>query len=116
MRWLCATVGLLIVSLCLLGWIFLRDRDTSSWQPPEHQLAQVDANNVLNVLGGACPAGCPTRLLGLHRTKSHHWLMRITVSRKTQCLEINLDTFAVSQQRGLSGVKPSRCALHSSTG
>jgi hypothetical protein len=34
MKWLYITVGLLATSVCLVGWIYLRDRDTSSYLPP----------------------------------------------------------------------------------
>jgi hypothetical protein len=115
MRWLYVTLGLLSVSACLLAWVYLRDRDTN-WRPPEHQLARIDAAATLNVLGGECRSGCATKLLGLKRTESHRWLMHVTVSGRTQCLQINLDTFAVSPQHGLSGVQPSRCASHPSAG
>ena len=69
MKWLYATLGLLSISFCLSGWIFLRDRDTSNWRPPEAQLARVDAIGVLNMLGGECPLGCETKLLRLSRTE-----------------------------------------------
>jgi hypothetical protein len=39
MRWLLITIALLATSACLLGWIYLRDRDPD-WRPPsEGQLA-----------------------------------------------------------------------------
>jgi hypothetical protein len=53
MRWLYLTLGLLATSVCLVGWIYLRDRDTSSYLPPgptERQLAQIDATATLNHL------------------------------------------------------------------
>jgi hypothetical protein len=113
MRWLYVTAGLLSASFCLVAWIYLRDRDTSSWRPPERQLVRVDAAVTLTALSGAdCRSGCTAELLG--RTRSHRWLVRVTVRGRAQCLQINLDTFAVSQQHGLSGVQPSRCAFHSS--
>jgi len=38
MKWLYVTIGLLTTCVCLVGWIYLRDRDTN-WRPPEPQLA-----------------------------------------------------------------------------
>jgi hypothetical protein len=109
MRWLCATVCLLSASFCLIAWVYLRDRDPSSWRPPEGQLARVDAAATLAALRGPdCRAGCTEELLG--RIHPSHWLARITVRGRPQCVQIDLDTFASSQQHGLSGVQPSRCA------
>jgi hypothetical protein len=62
MKWLYVTVGLLATSVCLVGWIYLRDRNTSSYLPPpltERQLAQIDASATLNHLAGAdCHPDC----------------------------------------------------------
>jgi hypothetical protein len=67
MRWLYVTLGLLASSVCLVGWIYLRDRDTSSYLPPpptERQLAQIDASATLNYLVGAgCRPDCAAELL-----------------------------------------------------
>ncbi len=40
MRWLYITIALLAASACLVGWIYLRDRDTN-WRPPERHLAPI---------------------------------------------------------------------------
>ncbi len=40
MRWLLVTIALLAASACLVGWVYLRDRDTN-WRPPERHLAPV---------------------------------------------------------------------------
>jgi hypothetical protein len=110
MRWLCVTVGLLSACLCLVAWIYLRDRDPASWRPPEGQLARVDAAATLAALRGAdCHSGCTEKLLG--RVHTDRWLARITVRGRAQCVQIDLDTFASSQQHGLLGVRPSRCAV-----
>jgi len=37
------------MSACLIGWIYLRDRDTN-WQPSEPQLAHADAADILTAL------------------------------------------------------------------
>jgi hypothetical protein len=110
MRWLYATVCLLGASVCLIAWVYLRDRDPSSWRPPEGQLARVDAKATLAALQGpVCRAGCTSELLG--RVRTDRWLARITVRGRAQCVQIDLDTFASSEQHGLSGVQPSRCAV-----
>src|ERR1700677_176984 len=54
MRWLLLTLVLLSSSAGLLGWIYLRDRDTH-WRPPEAQLASSAAEGALSELGGAAP-------------------------------------------------------------
>jgi hypothetical protein len=108
MRWLSLTVCLLSVSACLVAWVYLRDRDTSDWRPPESQLAYADAARALAALSGTgCRSGCATELVG--HTRSHSWLVRVTVRGRAQCLQIDLYTFGLSPQRGLSGVQPSGC-------
>jgi hypothetical protein len=107
MRWLCATVGLLAASACLLAWVYLRDRDPSSWRVPEGQLARADAAAVLAALTGAGCRDCTAE--PLRRTQPRLWLVRVTVRGRAQCLQIDLDTFAVSRQHGVSGAQPSRC-------
>jgi hypothetical protein len=111
MKWLYITVGLLATSVCLVGWIYLRDRDTSSYLPPgptERQLADIDATATLNQLAGAdCRPDCTAKLLA--RTTAEHWLIRITVKGHPRCLQINLYTFRISPQHGLTGVQPSHC-------
>jgi hypothetical protein len=109
MRWLGVTIGLLAAGLSLVAWVYLRDRDTSGWRPPERPLARADATTVLAAIdGGDCHSDCAAELLG--RRQSGRWLARITVRGQTQCLEINLDTFSFGSQHGLTGVQPSRCA------
>jgi hypothetical protein len=108
MKWLGVTLGLLAASVCLVGWIYLRDRDTSGWLPPEGRLAHADANYALAELGGQeCPSHCSADVLG--QTQPHHWLVRFTVVGRPECLLIDLRTFAVSQQHGLSGVRLQSC-------
>jgi hypothetical protein len=116
MKWLCITLVLLTSSACLVGWIYLRDRDTN-WLPPqpsERQRALADASTTLVVLNeGDCRSDCRIELLG--HTQPDHWLVRINVKGRSHCLQIDLDTFLVSQKHGLYGVQPlqpSRCALH----
>jgi hypothetical protein len=116
MKWLYVTIGLLVTSACLVGWIYLRDRDTN-WLPPqpsERQRALADASTTLVVLNeGDCSSDCRIELLG--HTQPDHWLVRINVKGRSHCLQIDLDTFFVSQKHGLYGVQhlqPSRCDLH----
>jgi hypothetical protein len=114
MRWLYLTIALLASSACLVGWIYLRDRDTN-WLPPqpsERQRALADASTTLVVLNeGDCHSDCRIELLG--HTQPDHWLVRINVKGRSHCLQIDLDTFLASQKHGLYGVQPlqpSRCA------
>jgi hypothetical protein len=107
MRWLCVTVGLLTASLCLVAWIYLRDRDTSGWRLPERQIVRADAAVALAAFGGGdCRSGCAAELLG--HTQPHRWLVRITVRGRSQCLQLDPSVFAVIPH-GLAGVQPSRC-------
>jgi hypothetical protein len=109
MRWLGVTIGLFAATLSLAAWVYLRDRDSSGSRPPERPLAHADAAAALAaVAGSGCHSGCAAELV--ERRQSGRWLARITVRGQTQCLEIDLDTFAVDSRHGLSGVEPSRCA------
>jgi hypothetical protein len=107
MRWLYVTVGLLATCVCLLGWIYLRDRDTS-WRPPEQQVARTDAVTVADILGAACGSNCATALLS--KVGPHSWLVRVTSNGRPECLKIDVDTFKVSQH-SFSGLQRRRCAV-----
>jgi hypothetical protein len=110
MRWLFVTIGLLSASVCLLAWVYFRDRDTSSARPPERQIVHIDTEAALTVLGKAdCRSGCAVQRLA--HTPPHRWLVRVTVEGRPECLQIDLDTFSASPQHGLSGALPSRCPL-----
>jgi hypothetical protein len=105
MRWLYVTVGLLATCACLIGWIYLRDRDTS-WRPPEQQTARADATIANDLRGADCRSSCATELLG--RTGPHRWLVRVTLRGRAECLEIDVATFATSPRHGLVGASPRR--------
>jgi hypothetical protein len=107
MRWLGLTVALLSASAALLAWVYLRDRDTADWRPPQRQLARADAQVAAAALTGAsCHAGCVTELLA--RVSSDGWLVRLDSRGRPQCLRIDLGTFATGP-RGFSGVRSIRC-------
>lgn len=109
MRWLALTAGLLCASLLLVTWVYLRDRDTASWRPPEAQLARADARTAFAVIGGVrCRPGCGAQVIG--QLRPQRWLVRLTLRGRPQCLRIDLDTFATGP-RGLSGLQPSGCGL-----
>ena|ERR1700679_2218866 len=113
MRWLGLTAVLLGASLCLVGWVYLRDRDPSSWRAPEGQAARVDARTALAALEGPeCPRGCRARVIG--RLQAGRWLVRVTLHGRAQCVQIDLDTFAIGQH-GLVGVRSSSCRLASAS-
>jgi hypothetical protein len=110
MRWLGVTLGLLGACVCLVAWIYLRDRDTAHWRLTERQIATADAARTLAAFDGAdCARRCTVKLLG--HIDSHNWLVRITVRGQSQCLQLDLAAFATDQRHGLAGVEPSGCAL-----
>jgi hypothetical protein len=105
MRWLFVTLVLLAGSASMLGWIYLRDRDTD-WRPPERQLVRADVAIALSELPrGDCPHGCETEVL---RHTGSRWLVRITVKGQARCIDVNLQTFEPSEH-GLSGIQPTPC-------
>jgi len=110
MRWLAATVALLAACAGLVVWVYLRDRQTGDWRPPERELVRADAVSALTVLGGAgCGARCTAQVVG--RVRPEVWLVRVTVRGRSQCLQIALDEFEVSERNGIVGGWPSGCAL-----
>ena len=106
MRWLGLTVALLAASASLLSWVYLRDRDAVGWRAPESQLAHADAVIVLE--GEDCHWRCAVAVQG-RAGQPHRWLVRLTVRGRPQCLRIDVDTFTVTRQDGLTGVQPRRC-------
>jgi hypothetical protein len=108
MRWLALTACLLAACVGLVGWIYLRDRYSSDWRLPERQIASVDAARTLQAFAGAgCRERCGVQLLG--RGGRSEWAIRLTVRGRSQCLRLDLATFAADQPHGLAGVLPSRC-------
>ncbi len=112
------TVALLGMSLSLVAWIYLRDRDPN-WQPPERQitraeeykLARADAAVTLsNALRGVeCRSGCASEVLS--RAEARSWLIRITLRRRAWCLRIDLDRFMRGQHHALFGLRRTRCTV-----
>jgi hypothetical protein len=111
MKWLYVTIGLLASSVCLIGWIYLRDRSTSSKPPAalsnERQMAHIAASITLSEIGGGCHPDCRAEVLD--RSGAHLWLVRVTAHGRTRCLQINLGAFRVNGAHRLSGVRPRRC-------
>ncbi len=108
MRWLALTACLLAACVGLVGWVYLRDRYSSQWRLPERQIASVDAARTLEAFAGAeCGRRCGVRLL--ERGGRSEWVIRLTVSGRSQCLRLDLATFATDQPHGLAGVSPNRC-------
>jgi hypothetical protein len=107
MRWLGLTLGLLAACGCLIAWVYLRDRDAAGWRVPESQLARADATIVLE--SEDCHVGCTVGVRGRAAGAEHRWSVRLTVQGRPQCLQIDLDTFTVTHQDGLAGVRPERC-------
>ncbi len=107
MKWLAATLALLAASAALVAAIYLRDRDTSNWLPPQRAMAHDDALSLAANIGGTCPRDCTVRLLGHPRTD--HWTERIEIPTATRCFDINVRTFATEDVHGLSGVTRIGC-------
>jgi hypothetical protein len=107
MRWLAVTVALLTASAALVAGIFLRDRSTS-WRLPPPRAAAADAQMVLTWIAGPyCGNRCSYRLLAHPRTD--HWLALIVDRSRPQCVDINLDTFDISDPHGVAGLTSVRC-------
>jgi hypothetical protein len=108
MRWLAVTLVLLVASAALVAGIYLRDRDTAtSWLPAQRPAARADALSVAANLGGTCPQRCHVRILS--HPRPYHWVAWIHIPRATECVDIDLLTFATVPQRGLSGIAAVSC-------
>jgi hypothetical protein len=106
MKWLVVTLALLAASTALVAGITLRDLDTSAGLP-QRTIAHSDALSVAADLGGTCPRGCAVRLLG--HPRADHWTERIEVYTVTECVDIDVRTFANDELHGLSGVTKVDC-------
>ena len=107
MRWLAATVVLLLASAALVAGIFLRDRDTA-WQPPPRAAANFDARWVMTyVAGPTCGARCSYEVLA--NPRGNHWLARIVDRSRATCVDIDVDRFDVSGARGIAGIRVVNC-------
>ena len=101
MRWLALTFVLLAASATVMVGIYLRDRDSSVWLPPERAAATLDVRTML--LEMHCPAAqCTYQFLG--RPRPNHWVARINNGATARCFDIDLLAFDVSEAHGLSGV------------
>jgi hypothetical protein len=107
MRWLAVTIALLGASAALVGGIYLRDRDPSTWLPPGPTAAHHDAMAIAAAMGGTCPQECVVKQLGHPRT--YHFTERIQVPATTTCVDINIVTFGTDDSHGISGVTTLRC-------
>jgi hypothetical protein len=114
MRWLAVTVALLTLSTALVAGIYVRDRDTN-WRPPAGQLVRADAADLLAhlTLDPTCHGRCATEV---HITaRANHWFAQITIRSRTQCFEIDADTFAWTPAHGFSGVDKVSCETSART-
>jgi hypothetical protein len=107
MRWLALTTVLLAASAALVLGIYERDREASAWLPPGPTIAHHDAMAVAAAIGGTCPRDCAVRLLG--HPDTNHWTERIQIPTVTECVDINVSTFATDDSHGLSGVRTVAC-------
>jgi hypothetical protein len=107
MRWLAVTLALLGASLALVAGIYLRNYD-SSWRPPQRTAAEADAKIVFTYVAGLwCARHCSSTVLATSRP--NHWLARIVDRSRPRCVDINVETFGVSQAHGLSGIAVVNC-------
>jgi hypothetical protein len=108
MKWLAATLALIAATAAVLAGIYFRDRDTSGFLPAPRTAADADARAVMFGIGGTdCGRRCSYRLLG--STKPDHWLAQIVDRSRTECVEIDLKTFGLSDVHGISGVAMIDC-------
>lgn len=109
MKWLVVTIGLLGATAALVAWIYLRDRDTANWRPPERSLAYGDTVTARDVMSFPCGGRCSVTVLG--NPVPHRWLTRIASPWRARCYEIDVDTFEVSQQSGMTGIHAVGCPI-----
>jgi hypothetical protein len=108
MRWFTVTMALLAASAALVGGIYLRDRASSDWLPPGGPVAHHDAMAIAAAIGGTCPRDCVVEMLA--HPKADHWTERIRIPTATECVDIDIRTFATAEVNGFSGVTKVGCA------
>jgi hypothetical protein len=108
MRWLAITLGLLAACVGLAGWIYLRDRDTDQLRNLPLLEARSDALLILDRLTGqARCGGCGADVS--RRSGTRLWRVRLRGPFGQRCFTLNLDEFAMSADRGMTGIKSAAC-------
>jgi hypothetical protein len=105
MRWLGLTIILLAASVALVVGIYVRDRETSNWLPPQRKAANSDVRTML--LQMRCGGQCTYKLVD--NPRPDHWLARIDNGSTIECFDINLLVFDTSHSHGVSGVAAIPC-------
>jgi hypothetical protein len=107
-RWLAATLALLVASAALVLGVYLRDRDPANWLPPQRVAAAQDAVTIMRVI--ACPSAiCSYRLVG--NPRPNHWLARVSIGPMRVCFDIDLLAFDVTAAHGFTGARAVRCSI-----
>jgi hypothetical protein len=99
----------LAASLTLTLWIYARDRFDSPMRLTDREEAQLDADEILNVLepSRGCPTACRADLLG--RTASRTWRVRLQLHDWQDCFLVSLDGFAETNDAGVQGLRAYPC-------
>src|SRR5689334_14175747 len=109
MTWPRVTGLLLVVSVVICVWMYLRDRGTPVAVQAGSNVAQADGNRLLNALapGPTCGARCGVNVYG--SSSADHWRVTLTGPSWQRCFVITLSEFSYAEARGFSGVRSITC-------
>ena len=113
MRWLLATLVLVLVLLAGAAWVALRD-----WQSPrsfaaERAEAAADARELAAALAG--DRRCPSCRAGVvDQVGRRRWRVWVDPGTRRACFELDLDRFAPDPRRGFAGVRAAPCGAQPS--
>ncbi len=112
MVWRRVTIGILLGSLALCAWVYLRDRGSPPLREPAAVQAALDANEMLNVIApaSACAERCRTQVVG--RTNAGVWRVRLTTPAWQRCFDVNVGQFGYSPQHGMIGLRSASWCRH----
>jgi hypothetical protein len=106
------TLVLVLLGACfaLSGWIYVRDRPSVNTEQWGRQRAQLDAERILSLLGGAhsCHYQCAIEVLGPRGR--HSWRVQLTAPSWQRCFDVDVSEFGDSAGHGgLSGLRSVSC-------
>lgn len=109
MIWRLATALIVALTVTLVGFMYLRDRDTSAARLDERRLAAADGREVLGSLTTvqSCAGGC--RADAIDRVAPSVWRVRLQTPTWRRCFELQIRAFGYSPETGFRGLRSVSC-------